>query len=176
MSITLLLTGCMTSASFVVDDTTATMTGVINGRTPDRVATLIEDHPEVTTISMLYVPGSMNDESNLEAARLIREAGLSTHVPDDGEIASGGVDFFCAGVTRTAEGGALFGVHSWAAGGGLEGGDLPTDDPQHSLYLDFYNEMGIPSEFYWFTLEAASADSIHWMARDELDDYGLLTD
>ena len=117
----------------------------------------------------------MNDERNLIASRMIREASLSTHVPANGEIASGGVDFFCAGVNRTAESGARFGVHSWSAGGGQEGGERPVDNPEHDLYLDFYEEMGIPDAVYWFTLETAPSDGIHWMSESELSEYELLT-
>ena len=45
---------------------------------------------------------------------MVRNRGIATHLPADGEIASGGVDFFLAGVKRTAEAGAKIGVHSWA--------------------------------------------------------------
>ena len=38
------------------------------------------------------------------------------------------------------------------------------DHEEHRVYLDFYEEMGIPEAFYWFTLEAASADEVHWMS------------
>ena len=35
--------------------------------------------------------------------------------------------------------------------------------------------MGIPADFYWFTLEAAPADDIHWMSRDEMETYAVVT-
>ncbi|MFT5530530.1 MAG: hypothetical protein ACI91O_000543 [Candidatus Poriferisodalaceae bacterium] len=95
---------------------------VIDSSTPDAVRALLEDHPQVTTIVLGFVPGSADDEANLEAALLIRDAGLATHVPADGQVASGGADF------------------------------------------------------YWFTLEAAPAESIHWMTSIELDRYGIATE
>lgn len=164
-----------TSASFVVERNLAIMSGVIDGRTPRKVRRLVADHPEVTLIAMPFVPGSMHDEANLEAARLIRDAGLSTCVPDGGMIASGGVDFFIAGTGRSVGMGAQVGVHSWGTGS-ISGADVPVDAPDHQLYLDFYAEMGVGAEFYWFTLEAAGPDDIHWMTEDELDTYALLTD
>lgn len=163
------------SASFAVVGSTATMTGVIDSTTPEELESLIEDHPEVTTISLADVPGSADDEANIRAARLVRSAGLSTHVPADGEIASGGVDFFLAGVTRTYDEGARFGVHSWAANDGTEGIDVPVDDAQHQLYLGYYAEVDVPDAFYWFTLEAAPANDIHWMDTAELATYGFAT-
>lgn len=175
MHLLLLLSGCLYGTDFSVDGDVATMTGEITGRTPDKVAELLDAHPNLSTIVLLDVPGSLDDVANVEAARLVRAAGLATHVPADGEIASGGVDFFCAGVTRSAESGARFGVHSWS-GGGVEGWELDRDDPEHELYLDYYVEMGIPEDFYWFTLEAAEARDIHWMSEEELATYGLLTE
>jgi hypothetical protein len=160
-------------AGFFVEGREAVMTGVIDSSTPAEVSDLIDDHPEVTTIVMVDVPGSDDDVANLEASRLIRAAGLATHVPADGQIASGGVDFFLAGATRTYEPGATFSVHSWAAGDGITGADLPQDDPEHDLYLDYYAEMDVSEDFYWFTLEAAPADSFHDMTESELERFGF---
>ena len=162
-------------ATFAVEGDTATMSGVIGPSTPDAVRALIDDNPTLSTIVMVDVPGSLDDVSNIEASRLVRDAGLATHVPAKGRIASGGVDFFLAGTTRTYESGAEFGVHSWATGDDASGADLSRDDPQHRIYLDYYAEVGIAADFYWFTLEAAPAESIHNMTEPELDEYGFAT-
>ncbi len=161
-------------ATFEVEGDVAWMEGVIGPSTPDRVRELIGENPSVTRIIMTDVPGSMDDESNLRAARIVRAHGIATHVPADGAVASGGTDFFLAGAMRTAELGARFGVHSWG-GPGFSGADVPRDDPEHEKYLRFYRDMGIPTGFYWYTLEAASADSIHWMTQSELEQYSMLT-
>jgi len=58
----------------------------------------------------------------------------------------------------------------------MSGADLPPDDPEHDLYLDYYADIGISEDFYWFTLDAAPANSIHWMTAEEMDRYGMLTD
>lgn len=165
-----------TPASFEVFDTTAFMTGVIGASTPCRVDELLRDNPDVDVIVLEDVPGSQDDEANLVAARMVRAAGLDTAVFADAPgVASGGTDFFAAGVERLAEPGATFGVHSWATGDGIQGGDLPRDDPEHRRYLDFYDEMGIPQDFYWFTLDAAPADDIYNMTDAELEQYGIVT-
>ena len=156
------------AAAFEIDGDVATMAGTIDGTTPDRVAALVAEHPDVRSIVMRDVPGSVNDEANLEAARKVREAGLSTHLLADSVIASGGTDFFLAGAVRTIEPGARVGVHSWG-GGEEEALDLPRDHEAHRPYLDYYGDMGVPADFYWFTLEAAPADGIHWMTEAELE-------
>jgi len=176
LSLTLVACQNYQAASFTIDGTQAIMTGAIDGKTPTRVEELIREHPTVRTIVMQDVEGSVDDEANLVAARLIRQNGFKTHIPANGVIASGGTDFFLAGLERTIEKGAKLGVHSWATGDGETGADVPRDDPQHQLYLKYYEEMGIPSDFYWFTLQAAPADDIHWMTADELIQYQMTTE
>ncbi|MCP4758402.1 MAG: alpha/beta hydrolase fold domain-containing protein [Planctomycetes bacterium] len=160
---------------FEVEGDEAHAYGTIDGTTPGRVMQLLLDHPAVRTIVLDDVPGSLDDDSNLRACRLIRHHGLATHVPRDGEIASGGVDMFCAGVERTAEPGAMIGVHSWG-GVGESGVATPKDHEAHEMYLEYGREMGLPDAFYWFTIEAAGPGDIHWMTPKELDRYGVLTD
>ena len=65
-------------------------------------------------------------------------------------------------------------VHSWAEFG-AEGTDYPRDSEEHVMYLDYCDEMGIPQSFYWYTLEAASAEDIHYMTSDELVEFRMLT-
>ena len=36
--------------------------------------------------------------------------------------------------------------------------------------------MGIPEAFYWFTLEAAPPEGMHWMTEEEMKKYGIYTD
>ncbi len=167
----LLWTGCI-PLRFDVEGSRATMVGDLTGSAPRKVRNLFEEHPDLTTIELVDCPGSLDDVAALEASRLVREQGVDTHVGEDGEIASGAVDFFIAGVNRSVTPGGQVGVHSWSAGS-EEGSELPRDHWEHTLYLDYYADMGIDEEFYWFTLDAASSDGIHWMTQDELSSYGL---
>ena len=161
-----------TLADFVVKDGVAVMSGVIGADTPAKVLRLALEHPGVRTIEMSIVPGSIDDEANLRAARYVRKFGFTTVLGADSKIASGGTDFFLGGKQRRIAGGARLGIHSWG-GPGFEGKDVPRDDPAHRLYLDYYEEMGIPAAFYWRTLDAAPADGIHWMTERELEKFGF---
>ncbi|MCT4607782.1 MAG: alpha/beta hydrolase [Pelagimonas sp.] len=152
--------------------------GVIDGSTPGVVRKALNAHPEIKKIIMQYVPGSADDEANLEASRLLRESGISMVVPEGGLVASGGTDMFLAGVQRDVGSGACIGVHSWGAGSFINpiaGRDVPKDDPQHQLYLSYYDEIGIDPAFYWYTLDAADADNIHYMTLAEMQQYGIAT-
>ena len=152
--------------------------GVIDETTPEVIRKALANHPDVRTVEMQYVPGSSDDDANLEASRLLHAAGVTMIVPTGGLVASGGTDMFLAGVERHTEPGACLGVHSWASGFGpftIEGRDLPRDDPEHQPYLDYYAAIGVDSAFYWYTLEVAQADDIHYMRPAELDRYGMTT-
>lgn len=153
-------------------------TGVIDGTTPDILGRAIQNNPEVKTLVLLNVPGSADDVSNLKVARKVRAAGLTTLIPADGMVASGGTDLFLAGAERKIEEGACLGVHSWAGGTIFslkQGNDFPKDDPEHQKYLTYYTEMGIPTDFYWYTLDAADAENMHWMTDAEIQRYRLGT-
>ncbi|WP_299727934.1 alpha/beta hydrolase [uncultured Endozoicomonas sp.] len=160
---------------FEVSGTSVTMNGVITSDITGKLQTLLNKHPEITTIIMETVDGSVDDEANLEAARLVRAKGLNTIISGHGEVASGGTDFFLAGVNRTVERGAKVGVHSWAALGINDANSLPKDHPEHQNYLKYYQEMGIPDDFYWFTLASASSSDMHWMSPKEQKLYKIST-
>jgi pimeloyl-ACP methyl ester carboxylesterase/ATP-dependent protease ClpP protease subunit len=160
------------------DDSSDTlyMNGVIGSDTLALMQTMFTTYPQISTLVMQNVPGSMDDEINLLASMEIRNRGINTHIPADGMVASGGSDMFLAGVKRSIAPGARIGVHSWSDGSGKVALDYPREHQAHIMYLDYYNAIAIPTDFYWYTLEAASADSIHWMTSEEITLYGILTE
>lgn len=172
-----LLAGCSiqyTPISFVADGDRIVATGAIDHTTLDAFQDITAKNPGITTLVLKRVEGSVDDDANVVLGRMVREAGFDTLVPADGLIASGGTDLFLAGNRRTLEPGACVGVHSWG-GWNIVATELPTDHPEHDRYLDYYRDLGIDPSFYWFTLEAAPAESTHWMTSDEADRYAMTT-
>ena len=161
------------------DANTAIMNGVIGSNTPKHWDNFIAANPNTTKIIMKNCPGSEDDTANLEAARKIRQQGVAIHLPADAEIASGAVDLFLAGTTRTREAGSKIGVHSWSDGGNKEATDFPVGHENHQPYIEYYKEMGFSQTdseaFYYFTINAAKAADIHWMTDAEIVQYKLLT-
>lgn len=153
--------------------------GVIDDTTFDSLQQALRNNPNLDTLVLHSVPGSVDDEQSLiKLSRFIRAQGLTTRVPSDGVVASGGTDMVLMGATRIIEPGACIGVHTWATGGlfGFEAGsELPKSDPVHQLYLTFYQEMGIPEAFYWYTLAVAGPNDVHWMSPEEINRFGLST-
>lgn len=178
-SLTLLTTACAPSyqpLSVEVTKDSFIARGVIDETTPELLRDTIKQHSSVKNLVLQHVPGSVDDEANLEIAREVRKAGLTTVVPYDGVVASGGTDLFLAGLERKIELGACLGVHSWAELRGNEvvaGKDVPKSDPIHNLYLSYYKDMAIPTEFYWFTLDAAPVEDIYFVNNQEVNDFNM---
>ena len=148
--------------------------GVVFTGSDEQMITLLNNSPGVTTVVLTSIPGSANDEVNLALGRKLRNAGITMYLPAQGMVASGGTDLLISGTRRIIERGAQVGVHSWAAGS-VNGNEVPRNDPQHQLFLDYYRDMGIPEDFYWFTLEAAPPEGMHWMTEGELTRYQVST-
>ncbi len=163
-----------TPVSFKADGNRLIATGAIDGTTLGRFREAQKAHPDAKVLVLQNIGGSVDDDANLIFSRAVRDAGFTTIVPADGMVASGGTDLFLAGTERIMEDGACVGVHSW--GDGVEEGDsVPRSHPIHQQYLDYYDVMGIPQAFYWFTLDAAPASDVHWMTAAETAQYQMTT-
>ncbi len=154
--------------------------GLINNRTPKQIRSVFAGHPQIDTIVMKNVPGSIDDEANLEILSWLAKKQLTTVLTSDSMVASGGTDFFLVGDTRIVEDGAEIGVHSW--GDDLSGDtatDFPVGHELHLPYIEFYMQIGFSrrqaEDFYYFTINAAPSDDIHWMTPDEIRKYGIET-
>jgi Ca2+-binding EF-hand superfamily protein len=162
------------AVEFRVEGDIAFMTGCITATTPAKVLELIYEHPNVKTIEMIHVPGSIDDVANLRASLYVHQFGLNIRLNERSIIASGGTDFFLAGKKREVTKGAKIGVHSWS-GGAKPATELSKNHKSHKKYLEYYKIVNIPAEFYWYTLEAASADDIHFMTEEEIELYNIKT-
>ena len=162
------------TTKFTVDGETLYMSGEINSKTDEQFASVIAANPQIKTIVECDVPGSLDDDTMIPLSYQVRALGLNTHLTSNSQIASGGVDFFLAGVERTMETGAQVGVHSWSDGT-RDAKDYPRDAPEHEANRKYIEDMLGDDAFYWFTIYAAPADDIYWMRPDEIADYGMLT-
>lgn len=161
----------------IVDGNKASIFGSLGTSTYAMMKTTLESR-NIDTLVIQNVSGSVNDAINLHTARLVRNAGLTTVMPKDGEAYSGGVDLFAAGKVRVYEDGGKLGVHSWCCENGKDAGQLSKTDPAHNVQLTYYREMmGAEKgpEFYFFTIDAAPADGIHVMTKAEIEKYQLTT-
>jgi hypothetical protein len=162
--------------TFHENGTEAELNGVLGTKTFNDVVDILNTKPLVKHIVFNNVPGSMNDEVNMQTGLLLRSYKFTTYLPETGNIASGGVDLFIAGVTRTLEKGATVGVHSWQ-GGGIEASKLSATDACHNAQLAYFKHTLVDKgkDFYFFTINAAPAAGIHNMTEAEIEKFGLRT-
>ena len=139
---------------------------------------LIEDYPNIELINFGECPGSRNDEAMIKAASLLRNSEINTHLLVTSIIESGAVDFYLAGITRTRESGSLIGVHAWSDGN-ISATDYPIGHSEHQLYIDYYTFCGYTvedaEELYYFIINAAPPNEIHYMSEEEIEKYQITT-
>lgn len=167
--------------SLKVEKNKVYMNGVIATSTPDLFKKVFSENTQINTLIMEKVDGSVDDEANLKLAKWIAKKGLTFVLYKDGDIASGGTDFFLAGKKRIVYQGAKVGVHSWAEeGNGKTAKDYPRDSKVHQSYIDYYKAIGWSDKnakkFYFFTIDSATAKNIHYMTDEEIVDYKITTE
>jgi len=165
------------TSTLVVSGNDAMLNGDLGTSTYIQIQELISSQPQVTRLVMQEISGSVNDAINMHTGRLVRSAGLSTYVPADGDVNSGGVDMFAAGTTRSVEQGGILGVHSWCCEDGVTADQLPREHPAHRAQLTYFREMLADKgeDFYFFTLAASPFTSVHPMTREEMQRFDVIT-
>jgi hypothetical protein len=146
------------------------LVGVTNDASPRHFAALLRDFPDIATLEMVECPGTDDDRANMKLGRMIRAAGIATHVPAHGSVRSGAVELFLAGAKRQIDDGAEFAVHAWLDDSGKQPDHFAADSPENRLYLDYYAEMGMTGDdardFYDMTNSAAHDDAKWLTAAD----------
>lgn len=68
-------------------------------------------------------------------------------------------------------------MHSWG-GDNVTATDFPVGHAHHLPYIEYYVAVGFTQkeaeDFYYFTINAAAFDEIHWMTEEEIDLYKVL--
>jgi hypothetical protein len=109
----------------------------------------------------------------------VHDLGINTHILDNGWVASGGSDFFFAGIHRTKGSNTKIGVHAWSEGS-KQATVYPVGHANHLPYIEAYVSIGFTQEkaeeLYYFIINAASADDIHWMTDAEIESYSILSE
>lgn len=155
----------------VVDDRRLELVGETDAMSPSWFAKVLEDYPDLDRLELVECPGTLDDRANLQLGRMIRAAGIATHVPAYGSVRSGAVELFLAGIERSIDDGAEFAVHSWRDEYGREADDFALDAPENRAYLDYYSEMGMSAQhalaFYRMT-NSVPHHRARWLAARDM--------
>ena len=161
----------------VLDPTRAALVDATDEASPHAFARMLLAFPSLRRLEMIECPGTSDDTANLRLGRMIRRAGLETHVPANGSVRSGAVELFLAGKRRSADPGAEFAVHSWRDAEGREADDVADEDPVNRAYLAYYREMGLSATqaraFYAMTNSAPNEGAL-WLTESEFASYAPL--
>ncbi|HEY6814543.1 MAG TPA: alpha/beta hydrolase, partial [Croceibacterium sp.] len=130
----------------VLDDRTAALIGVTDGRTPAAFERMLRDFPRIATLRFVECPGTRDDRANLALGRMIRAAGIAAVVPANGSVRSGAVELALAGTTLTIDDHSQFAVHAWLDEDGYGANDYAADAPEHRKYLSYYRDMGMAAD------------------------------
>lgn len=155
----------------VLDAKRAALVDVTSDGAPAAFAAMLRDYPGIATLEMIECPGTENDRANLRLGRMIRAAGIETHVPHGGSVRSGAVELFLAGAARRIDDGAEFAVHSWIDDTGHQARDYGPNSPENRKYLNYYREMGMgepqAAAFYAMT-NSVPFESARWLSAGEM--------
>lgn len=165
------------NSQFNISGSEAILTGELGTKTYIQMQQLISNNPEVNTITIHSVNGSVNDAINMHTGRLVRNAKLTTQIKSDGQAYSGGVDLFASGFKRIYEAGGKVGVHSWCCVDGKPANELGQSHSAHGAQLTYFREMlGTTKgpDFYFFTIQAAPFSGVHLMTVDEMNRFSLI--
>ena len=163
---------------YVLNDTTVVVNGDMGSSVDNQFERLIGKCPNIKLLIMEECPGSRNDEELFKTAAMVKENLINTHLPPHAVIESGAVDLFLAGTIRTMEEGAKIGVHAWSDGSASATG-FPVGHEEHQIYIDYYISVGYSQEdaeaLYYFIINAASPDDIHYLTEEEIFEHAILT-
>ena len=134
----------------------AYINGILGKRFYKKFKKFVEKNPDIKDLVLEKIPGSANDEWNVKSCLLIHNSGMNTEVTKSSVIESGGVDLFISGNFRTIEKGAKIGVHSWSDLR-KEGTEYPRGSEEHDIFLDFFEQIGMDTAFYWLYIRSGSS-------------------
>ena len=69
------------TTEFRVEDNKLHMPGLINSYTQEQLKDIFGEHPEIDTIVLGQMPGSIDDGANLEEAAWVAARGVNTYLP-----------------------------------------------------------------------------------------------
>jgi hypothetical protein len=162
------------------DHQSATLDGILDSNSFSQFNQMLNEHPEIKTIFFDQAPGSVDDDVTAQLGNRIRDLNFDTHIVSNGIIASGAVDLFLAGHNRTRSSNTDIGVHSWVDSDGNEGSVFPPNSSAHDFYINYYLSIGMRSQlandFYFFTINTADSNSLHFMDESEIQLYEIFTE
>lgn len=162
------------AASFRVDGTRLIVSGTLTLSSTERIDSLIEQNPGITTIVLEDIDRDSDSTPIVQKGALIRVLGLDTELAPGVTLAGDAVYLFLAGVERRMGEGAELLVSDWQTPVGPASA-LPADHPAHTERRRYVDAMLGGPGFYGFMINAAPVGEGHRVGPSEVAEYGLVT-
>ena len=158
------------SAQFQVDGERLIVSGQLTLASTDRLDTLLEENPGLTTLVLGDISGESDATSLLQKGLVVRGAGLSTEIAAGVTLAGDAVYLLLSGVERKLGEDAEVAVSDWQTRVG-PASLLPRDHPAHQERRDYVQRRLGSDAFYWYMLEG-TGDPVR---VTDLEALGVLT-
>jgi len=162
----------------VLEDNTVFLSGNLTENSAADITSLIESYPNTSLITMGDVDGATSHEAAFEAARIVRANNIDIHISDNSTVRKEATNFMLGGIKRTKGNGVRIGVSAWINESGMEATDFDFGDPAHLPWINFYQEMQftfqLASDFYFFSINAATSNDILFLTEDQLNTFDII--
>jgi hypothetical protein len=153
-----------------------TMTGRIIQGTAEAFAKEVQARGEYVKVVVIDSPGGSVEDA-MAMARLIREQGYATEIPDGSLCASSCPLMFAGGVARSAGPKAAIGLHQFyaAAGSSTDAvAALSHAQATTARISRFLTEMGVDAALWLHALDTPP-QALYYLTATEQTEYGLVT-
>lgn len=162
------------AAEFQVAGDRMVVAGTLTLLSTERIETLAEQHPEITTVTLGEIAPASDPQAMMEKAALIRSLGLNTEVAPGITLPPQALLLFLGGAERELRDGAALTVADWQSAVG-PASLLPADHPAHQERRNHIDRLLGDAALYEFSLSAAPVGAAYPLSADEIARFGLTT-
>lgn len=161
-----------------LDRKIAVFDGTIDSEAEADLSEMLGFYNTVEEIRFENATGASSASSAFAMAELISANNLTTSIVENGEISQFATYVFLGGTSRSLGDNAKIGVNSWQTNNGIEASTLSEDNNVHDPFISFLMNNGYSEddaqEFYFFTLNAASSSEVHYLSKEEINNFRLI--
>ena len=159
--------------------------------------TVMDDDPSIQQLEPIYARGSdtgayeidgVETDECVKLCRKIYWHRIQTFLPKGGLVASGGTDLLAVGFAASYSGdaeqperephaGTCIVVHAWGGGwdrndeGSAWGIQTQRSHLAQEKYLQYYEDVDVAADFYWFAIESAKAGDMRYTNTEMFSEY-----
>jgi hypothetical protein len=143
------------------------ISGVLNGASPERFESLLDENRGITTIVLGDVAGTTDITATIALGYRVASLQLNTAVGEGANVQGDAVLLFLSGRIREIRPGGRLTLRDWG------GSALPRTASDHEERRHYVEEILGDDAFYWFTVETIGDQGVHQISPAEIERYRL---